>query len=245
MNKSIWSALVLSAVCGIACAQELDEIVVTAQRTEGVRIPATSLKRQADFLLLNVEVSNDSRDYKTRREEIYATLRAMQAAAEKDKTIELSIIHDEFIVLPLQLDDTILNFSDNGTGGTLKTTISIKTRIVPRASGAALIAKLKNFVSAIKPTGRTDLDDDEETQVSVVNIAQYRDPVIQLFANDVKKTTTALGGDYRVVIHGLDQPIQWIRSSTLEVMIFVAYSYDIVPTTISSYMPGAGRNGRD
>jgi hypothetical protein len=245
MNKAMWLMLVLST-CGIAYAQEgLEEVIVTGSRVEGTRIPATSLKRQADFLLLKVEISNDSRDYKTRREEIYTTLRALQAAAEKDKTIELSIIRDESIVLPLQLDDTTLNFENSGSGGTLQTTISIKTRIGPKASGAALIAKLKNFVTSIKPAGRTNLDDDEETQVSVINIAQYRDPVIQLFANDVKKITSALGGDYRVVIHGLDQPIQWVRSGTLEVTIFVPYAYDVVPTSISSYSPSNGHRTDD
>jgi hypothetical protein len=96
---------------------------------------------------------------------------------------------------------------------------------------------MKTFVGGVKPAGRTILNEDEETEVSVVNIAQYRDPVIQLFANDVKKVTGALGGDYRVVISGLDQPIQWVRSGTLDVTIFVPYKYDVVPTSISSYSP--------
>jgi hypothetical protein len=237
MNKATWLLLVLSIQSCVAYAQTgLEEIVVTAAKREGIRIPATSVKRQADFLLLQVEISNDSRDYRTRRDEIYATLRAVLAAAERDKTIELSVIREDSIVLPLKLDDATLNFEDQGIGGTLDTTISIKTPIgTGSTDGAVLIAKLKTFVSSIKPTGRTTLEEESETQVSVVNIAQYRDPVIQLFANDVRKITSALGGDYRVVIRGLDQPIEWIRSGTLEVTIFVPYGYDVVPTSISSY----------
>jgi hypothetical protein len=84
--------------------------------------------------------------------------------------------------------------------------------------------------------------DEDQTKVSVVNIAQYRDQVIQLFSADVKKVTAALGGDYRVVVRGVDQPIRWVRDGTLGVIIFVPYEYDIVPTTISSYTPG-GRPG--
>ncbi|GFE91745.1 hypothetical protein [Steroidobacter agaridevorans] len=239
MNKAVWLLVALSIASGAAHAQSgLEEILVTGTKVEDTHIPATSLKRQADFLLLQVEISNDSRDYKIRRDEIYATLRAVLAAAERDHAIELSVIREDNIVLPLKLEDTTLNFQNNGVGGTLETTISIKTPIGSGASdGATPIAKLKNFVSSIKPAGRTTLDEGEETQVSVVNIAQYRDPVIQLFANDVRKVTTALGGDYRVVIRGLDQPIQWIRSGTLDVTIFVPYKYDIVPTSISSYSP--------
>lgn len=232
---------------GYSQTTALDEIVVTGARRPDLKIPATSLKRQADFLLLQVEVRNDSRDYKTRRDEIYATLRAILAAAEKDKSIDLSVVRDEVFVLPLKLDDTTLNFTDQGIGGTLETTINVKTPIgAAFTDGAVLIAKLKNFVSGIKATGRTTLNDEEETQVSVVNIAQYRDPVIQLFADDVKKITAALGGDYRVVINGLDQPIHWIRSGTLDVTIFVPYEYDVVPTSIASYSGKAvSRNDDD
>ena len=239
MNKATWLLLALITASGATHAQSgVEEIVVTGAKREGIHVTSASLKRQADFLLLQVEVSNDSRDYKIRRDEIYATLRAILAAAAADRAVELSVVREDNIVLPLKLDDTTLNFKNNGVGAALQTTISIKTPIGSGAAdGAALIAKLKNFVSSIKPVGRTTLNEDEETQVSMVNIVQYRDPVIQLFANDVKKVTTALGGDYRVVIRGLDQPIQWVRSGTLDVTIFVPYKYDIVPTSISSYCP--------
>lgn len=239
------STMALAAVllCPQATAQSLEEIVVTASRVQARNIPATSIKRHADFLLLNVEVSNDSRGYQTRRGEILATLRAMMAAAQSDPSIELSVIRDDNVVLPLKLDDATLDFTSSGNGedgdgnGTLETTLSVKIPIDPGASnGAPLIGKLKNFVSGIKPVGRTDISDDDETHVSVVNVSQYREPAIRLFAEDVRRITTALGGDYRIVARGLDQPIQWVRDGTLDVLIFVPYQYDVVPTTISSYV---------
>jgi hypothetical protein len=226
-----------------AAGQGVEEIVVTGSRIEARHIPATSIKRHADFLLLTVEVSNDSHNQKTRRDEILATLRAMLAAAEQDKSIELSVIRDDNVVLPLKLDDATLDFSaeseaGDGDGGSLETTISVKIPIEPNVqNGAALVEKLKKFVAGIKPAGRTDVSDDDETQVSVVNVAQYREPAIRLFADDVKRITSALGGDYRIVARGLDQPIQWVRDGTLDVVIFVPYQYDVVPTTISSYIP--------
>src|SRR5690348_16264431 len=100
-------ALVLS---GAAVAQDsLEAVVVTGTRAEGSAIPGTSLKRPGDFILLMVEVSNDSRDAKTRKEEIVATLRAMLSAAGKDKTIELSVIGDNNLMLPFRLDSATLN----------------------------------------------------------------------------------------------------------------------------------------
>jgi hypothetical protein len=142
MNRATYWPVVLLLLSGAAFAQSTEEIVVTGTKVEGVRIPATSLKRQADFLLLKVEVTNDSREYKTRRGEIYTTLREVLAAAAKDKSIELAVIREDNVVLPLKLDDTTLNFRDTGSGGVLTTTITVKTRIESAsADGAALIAK--------------------------------------------------------------------------------------------------------
>ncbi len=51
----------------------------------------------------------------------------------------------------------------------------------------------------------------------------------------MKKVTAALGGDYKVVARGIDHPIQWVRDGMLEVTIFVPYSYEVLPTTVSAY----------
>ena len=75
MTLLAWAFLVSGAVH----AQEMEEVVVTGMRAESSAIPGTSLKRPGDFILLMVEVSNDSRDAKTRKEEIEATLRAMMS----------------------------------------------------------------------------------------------------------------------------------------------------------------------
>jgi hypothetical protein len=222
---------------GAVVAQDMEEVVVTGTRAEGSAVPGTSLKRPGDFILLMVEVSNDSRDAKTRKEEIEATLRAMLSAAARDKSIELSVIGDNNLVLPLKLDSATLTLVNGKKTDTSETTVSVKTRI-PATPGnsSALVAKLKDFVSGIKPIGRTLVDGDGDFEISIVKPSQYRDRVIELFAADVKKVTAALGADYKVVAHGIDAPIQWVRDGMLEVTIFVPYSYDVLPATVTSYM---------
>jgi hypothetical protein len=234
-TRILFAALALLGAGGVS-AQDLEEVVVTGTRAEGSAIPGTSLKRPGDFLLLMVEVSNDSRDEKTRNSEIVATLRAMLAAAAKDKSIELSVIGDNNLVLPLRLDSATLELVGGQRPDTSETTISVKTRI-PQTVGnsTALVAKLKDFASGIKPVGRTIIDDDGAFEISIVNPAQYRDRVIELFAADVKKVTASLGTDYKVVTRGIDQPIKWVRDGMLEVTIFVPYSYDVLPATVTSY----------
>src|SRR5436305_12003627 len=108
-NKYLWMAMCALVIGAPAIAQdEMQEVVVTGERSEAA-VPGTSLKRPGDFILLSVEVSNDSRDEKLRKDEITATLRAMLAAAGKDKSIELSVIGDNNLVLPLKLDSATLS----------------------------------------------------------------------------------------------------------------------------------------
>jgi len=222
----------------VACAQDsLEEVVVTGMRSADVAIPGTSLKRPGDFILLTVEVSNDSRDEKTRKSEIDATLRAMIAAASKDKSIELSVIGDNSLVLPLKLDSATLRLLHGKRPDTSETTINVKTRIPAQVgNSSALVAKLKDFATNIKPVGRTIIDGDGDFEISIVNPMQYRDRVIELMAGDVKKVTAALGPEYKVVLRGIDHPIQWVRDGMLELTIFVPYSYDVLPASVTSYL---------
>ena len=221
----------------LACAEDsLEEVVVTGMRNAEAAIPGTSFKRPGDFILLMVEVSNDSRDEKTRKSEIEATLRAMIAAAGKDKSIELSVIGDNNLVLPLKLDSATLQLVNGKRSDTSQATISVKTRIPAQVgNSSALVAKLKDFAAGIKPAGRTIIDGDGEFEISIVNPMQYRDRVIELMAADVKKVTAALGPDYKVVLRGIDHPIQWVRDGMLELTIFVPYSYDVLPASLTAY----------
>ena len=235
--------MLLAALCAASLAvpaiaqEEMQEVVVTGTRGESGSIPGTSLKRPGDFILLTVEVTNDSRDEKTRKAEIEATLRAMLAAASKDRSIELSVIGDNNLVLPLKLDSATLRLAHGKRPDTSETTINVKTRIPAQlGNSSALVAKLRDFVTNIKPVGRTIVDGDGDFEISIVNPAQYRDRVIDLMAADVKKVTAALGSDYKVVLRGIDQPIRWVRDGMLELTIFVPYRYDVLPSSVTSYL---------
>ena len=234
-NKLLICTWLLAAANTVWAQDSLEEVVVTGSRADA-SIPGTSLKRAGDFILLSVQVSNDSRDEMTRKNEIEATLRAMLAAAPRDKSIELSVIGDNNLVLPLKIDSATLSLLNGKRPDTTETTINVKTRIPANAGNStALVARLRDFVTGIKPVGRTLIDGDGDFEISIVNPAQYRDRVIDLFAADVKKVTAALGADYKVVAQGIDLPIEWVREGMLEVTIFVPYHYDVLPASVTSY----------
>ena len=95
----------LLSVSHASFGQGLEEVIVTAQRSEGDGgLPGTFLRKTGDFLLLQVNVRNDTREAAARKDEIYATLRNALANANRDGTIELSVIDESELVIPLKVD---------------------------------------------------------------------------------------------------------------------------------------------
>jgi hypothetical protein len=231
----------LGALTAAANAQ-VEEVVVTGARSdEGASMPGTFLRKTGDFLLLQVDVRNDTREADPRKEEIYATLRTALAAANRDGTIELSVIDENDLVIPLKVDSATVVLRPGDRPDTSTTRISVKTAIPKTgANGQALISKLKDFVAGIKETGRTELYPDGDVDISVVNPHGYRDEIIALYAADAKKVTSALGDDYKVVTRGIDRPVRWVRIGLLELALFAPYKYEVLPTSVNSYFSTSG-----
>ena len=67
--------------------------------------PGVFLRRHADYLSLEVAVTNDAREEAGREDEIYRTLRGAMTAAERSKDVDMSVVNDDGIVYPLTLDN--------------------------------------------------------------------------------------------------------------------------------------------
>lgn len=240
MKPSYVLCMALALFISTASAQEggFEEVVVTGLRTsEDVSMPGTFLRKTGDFLLLQVAVNNDTREEKGRKDEIYATLKAALAAAKRDGTIELSVIDENELVIPLKVDSATVVLRPGSRPDTSTTRISVKTKISGSgADGQALISKLKDFVSNLKMTGRTTFDVDGDVDISIVGPHQYRDDIIALYAADAKKITGSLGEDYKVVTTGIDRPVQWVRMGLLELALFVPYEFAVLPSTVHTFM---------
>jgi hypothetical protein len=231
----------LMAAASVSLAQGVDEIVVTGSRLEGGAMPGTFLRRTGDFLLLQVNVRNDTREAPSRKDEIYATLRNALADAKRAGDIELSVIDESDLVIPLKVDSATVVLKPGDRPDSSYTRISVKTRIpVSGANGQALISKLKDFVAGIKEVGRTKLDADGSVDISVVSPHRYRDEIVALYAEDAKKVAAALGEDYKVVTRGIDRPVQWARIGLLELALFVPYRYDVLPSSVHTFVVSPG-----
>ena len=236
--KKRTSAILLSLLLAsmAAAADEPEELLVTAVRTDKLTVPGASLRRPADYLLQQIKVSNDSPDEKVRKEEILQTLRLMENAAERDKGIELALLADYRTVVPMKPDVAALKMTRGNRVDTSEVTVCIKVKIIPGASNApALFERLKSFPNSIKPAGRSALDVSGNPELTLINPDQYREQVVKLYAADSRLVTSALGADYRVVTKGIDRQLQWVRDGLLDVVIYIPYEYDVIPAQVTSY----------
>lgn len=216
-----------------AALSQLEEIVVTGSRVESR--PGVFLQRNADFLLLQVSITNDTREQKGREDEIYKTLRDALTAAERQRDVQISVVTDEDLVYPLTAANYRIQLRAGGRPDTSTATISVKTAVpATGADGPALTAKLRKFVTDLPVAGRTLLAPVGDVEISVVGPHQYRGAIVKLVTAEARQVATDLGGDYRIVLEGIDRPVQWFRLGLLELGLFVPYKYTVIPQSVGS-----------
>jgi hypothetical protein len=212
---------------------QLEEIVVTGSRVDSR--PGVFLQRNADFLLLEVSVTNDTREEKSRENEIYKTLRDALTAAERQRDIEISVVTEDDLVYPLTPSNYRIELHGGGRPDTSTATISVKTAVPANgADGPALTSKLRKFVADLPVAGRTLLQPVGDVQISVVGPHQYRSEIVKLVTAEARQVTSDLGADYRVIVDGIDRPVQWFRLGVLELGLFVPYHYTVIPQNLTS-----------
>ena len=217
-------------------ADNAEEVLVSTSRTDKTTIPGASLKRLADFALQRIRVSSDAPELNARKEDILATLRSLQGAAARDRSVELCVLPDGRAVAPLKVDASTIRFSPGSRAQTSEVVVAVKSRMAPGAgNGISLFAKLKDFPTTIKPAGRAAIDVVGDTELTIENPAQYRAKVIELYAADAKAVTSSMGTEYRVVTRGINQQLQWVKDGLSDVVIFIPYQYDVIPANLTSY----------
>jgi hypothetical protein len=222
-------------LCTPAQAQFEDEIIVTGTRIASNDIPGTYLEVQGDFLLVEMSVYNDSRDIKTRGEEIVATLENLADAAKANRDIELSLLVDDSFVRPFSLQAAIDAIGSGSLPQTSRVDLLAKTPIPARVTNSyALVSRLQKFADDIDTVGRSSVSADEEPNVSVTDPYKYRTDLIEKVSGEIKAVTTALGNDYRAVITDLDEEMEFVRGGDLSLIFYIPYDYEIIPATITS-----------
>jgi hypothetical protein len=226
------SLLVLLPVPSAAQDPGSNEVVVTGTRRErddfDATRPAVGLRRTADFAVMFVNVTGDTRDPDHRHEEILATVRSAIELAQHSG-IELST--GEFIVEPLTLANyRDLAMSNDNRPDTNHVTFLVKTRLGAGVDGASALQRIEHFVHAVPVTGRAEVRPSGDLTLSVVAPDQYRTQILDLVAADARATAARFGPNYAVEARGLDRPVEWMRASLTEVFLYVPYNIVVRPT---------------
>lgn len=220
-----------------AFAQDVsdEEVVVTGYRASErsavyaeLPIPAISLSRRADFVIVDLRVSSDSRDEPTRRQEIETTLRQLANRARGGD-----------VTLALQQDDTIRPFSmelamrllgPSGRADTSQVIVNMRTAVREDDTLDTARRRFQDFATSVRGEGRALVDITSDVGLTLRDIPQYRTPLIDAITADASNIAGRLGGDYRAELTGLESPVAWRKSGDLQMTLFISYQLRIVPT---------------
>jgi len=182
-------------------------------------------------------ISNDTRDEKTRAEEIYKTIKSAISIAKKDSSIKMSTLQGNFVI-PLTRDNYKMELRKGTAQDTSEINITVKTAIPQNIKNPTkLVEKLKKFAKSVPVSGRVKFTVLSDVDVSVVDPNQYRHEILGLISKDISFITGKPGDDYRVVLEGVHKPVEWRRAGRLHLSLYVPYSYAIIPLNITTIIP--------
>lgn len=248
MKTAFRIALLLAAALPApAVAQDLNagEVVVTGSRARQTYIdprtnrpvetgedasglPSVGLRRRADFALLPVVISGDTRERDPRREEILTMVRSALSLASRSG-IELAV--GDFFVVPLTNDNfRTLNFIGDGRPDSERVIFFIKTRLGASAEEAnAAITRLEQFVRSVPTAGRAEMRAAGPLTLSIVAPDQYRNQLLDQIATEARAIAARFGPDQRVEARGLDRPVEWRRAGITEVFLYIPHQLTFRP----------------
>ncbi|MEZ5891534.1 MAG: hypothetical protein R3C58_00070 [Parvularculaceae bacterium] len=238
MKRLVAAALSVFASCAFVTAAQAqlgDEIVVTGSRLQRYSsdvVPTVALKRNADFVLVSYQFICDTRDAAQRKKELTKTLQSLIAAADKRKDIDLSTLveyDDNYDTLYFPKPYTSVNDDGfYGQPGRLDTSVQrlvIKTPVDGKIKSLEdAVERIESFVESVKMEGRTLAVDDNEAQLSVVNVERYRGELTAAIGADAKAQGAALNAT-ETEIEGMEQVVRWERTGPLELKIYIPYKY--------------------
>lgn len=232
LSQYLFLVLILLWVASDAVAQSMEEIIVTGSRVsryDNETVPVVHLKKRPDYMVISAFIESDSRNAKTRLREVQKTLSSLAKRAGSAKNIELGLSrtfetdNDEIeYVVPFSMTDAIV--VSGYRPDTSRVGLIIKSPVLPEdESPDAIYARIEAFIESIEVDGRAVVSDSGEPNFSLVNIGQYREPLIELIAADSKNLRALFGSEYGMSISGFAEPVRWRVSGPMELAIYFPY----------------------
>lgn len=191
--------------------------------------PHVVVFHRADNLISYVQVVCDTREPSARLSELQATFANLfAAAAQSGGTIEFSS-EDSGVLVPLKPESIIGLMRPGGRPDTTMVTFIVKTHIGPTDTFEAATARVESFVHKTKLVGRSLVARTGDWELTLITPRQYRSAIVAAIAKDAAETMKPFGPGYAVTLVGLDRPVSWSRSGSLELALFIPYAMTIGP----------------
>lgn len=206
-----------------------EEITVTGSRitrSDYFGVPAVSIKKNADFLIQNIRLINDSRSPELRRKEIIATIDNLLKAARKAEGIELS--YGEGFLIPVKLnDDSLQLIEDRKRADTSYVDIVVKVAYDGSRSPKQQIVKLRDFIADAELDSRTEVESIGDIGLSIIGPEQFRYEILKKIAVENQKIKEVIGGSCEMTISGLEGLIEWERTGIAELTLYISYETEV------------------
>ncbi len=185
--------------------------------------PVIGMRQRADFLVVQVSLTSDSRDGQVRKTEIHTMLLDALAKAP-GASVELATGTPVLTALT-RANYQNVNLAWAGREDTSKTDIMIKVPL--SASAAETEKRVDAFIASLKRTGRGTIYKAGGRQLALKNPNQHREQIVRLIAADARANAEIFGPDYRVFVDGIDRQVQWTQVSDTDVFLYLPYTYRI------------------
>jgi hypothetical protein len=206
-----------------------EEIVVTGSRLErydGWPVPHTFITRRADFGIVEVELRNDTRAADARRAEMIEALRRLEQAARR-ADMTLAIVDDDIgLVRPYTQAAAELLIQPGSRTDTSYLVIRLRTAITPSDTLETIHDRVAGLVEDTPKPGRVEMTVDE-TDLSMVNLEQYRDEMLRGILAEGRELSRLVGGAQRVEIGGLASQVAFQRTGDLDLVLFLPYELSV------------------
>ncbi|MEM7433232.1 MAG: hypothetical protein AAF351_15025 [Pseudomonadota bacterium] len=230
MRKIFYPLAALFLVGGVA-AQGLEEIVVTGTRIsdsyyDAPSMPAVTLAKEADFLIQNIRLVNDSRAPNLRREEIITTIENLLRRAKSMQGMALS--YGTGFLEPVDLDEVAVQMlEDRQRIDTSYINVVAKIEFDPKRDPKKQIEDLREFVDGTKKAGRTEILRQGDIGLSIVGPEQYRYEIIKKIGAENTRVLEAIGSNCDVSVGSLENRVQWQRTGIGELTLYIDYYLQI------------------
>ncbi len=222
-------ALLLAAPAGFASAQDMERMIVTANRIDATAMrsaPAVYRRIPADFVLVAVTFQSATRDEGERQKELETMFKRLKTKAAQTDGIDLSggTLGSSTSDIETVLFTDIYVDDYNGTGR-FTLTLSVDTR--PGESFENLVARAEDFVMTIKAEGRAEAYLGDEQFIGARDVTKHRSDLMADIAKEVM-ALRALFDPAEVTLTGMENRIITQPSGPLELEIFVPYTLTVL-----------------